>query len=279
MSKKLNISFEGKEISIENGNVTVIDDRSWIKESVYGIESLLIDPKTMDCDAHYSIEKFLGEKKDDNAPAAGKMRITWLGLGSNVEFTDGSKVKNDMNSVFTSPYVKEKIKEFNNYYINEKGYRPFTSEDQKSFKIDLSQFLRKIYSISLMQKLQIKWFDETAIYGLFSHLLGKALDNLLKKESEGGLGRVAANVAGLAAASGIGKVVGGAAAPLSQLFKVNLNSGIDQAPFCIVYVKENQDGTKRVFIRRFLVVGIWSSKLLEGHSKWRSGGKEIGTVK
>jgi hypothetical protein len=55
--------------------------------------------------------------------------------------------------------------------------------------------------------------------------------------------------------------------------------GINEAPFCITYVKENANGEKRVLVRRFLVVGIFSSIITENHSKAGSGGKEIGTVK
>jgi hypothetical protein len=234
MSKKYKISIDGKEISIENGKVIVDDGQSWIKEPVYGIESLLIDPKTMDCNVHYSIEKFLGEKKDDNAPAAGKMKIRlFLPSESDVEFADGSKVKNDTKSIFSSPYVKGKIEEFNDYYINEKGYRAFTSKDQESFKIDLTQLLKKIFSSS-SKKPFIKWFNGTAIYGYFDYFV-KASPNDSEKAT----------------------VI---------------------SPYCIAYIREGKDGEKKVFIRRFLLVGL-SSKISKGQDKWGSGGKEIGTVK
>jgi hypothetical protein len=92
-------------------------DISWEKEMVYGAESVSINPDTLECDVHYSIEKFFGNRKDTDAPPAGKMRVKLLGMGTEVVFADGSQAKNDINSIFTSPYVKSKIEEFNNYII------------------------------------------------------------------------------------------------------------------------------------------------------------------
>jgi hypothetical protein len=213
------------------------EDPSWFNKPVYGVESVEIGSESLDCDVHYSMEKFFGNKKDGEAPAAGKMKIRRLGYGSEVVFSDGSVAKNELRTIFSSPYVKQKIKEFDDYYIGKNGYGQFTPEDQKTFKIDLAQHFRKIFTTStmgspLIQGVQIKWFGKTAIYGLFGRLLGKGF-----------------------------------------------NSGLPgQAPFCIVYTKKNEKGEKRVIVRRFLVVGIFSKKITEGHSKAGSGGKEIGTV-
>jgi hypothetical protein len=316
MSDKTQLMLlDGNIISVESGIPLLSEEQSseaWFKEPSYDVDTIEIDTKSMECFVHYSTEKFFGEKKDKGAPAAGKMKITWFGLGSKVVFNDGSTVANNMQSIFSSPYVKRKIKEFNDYYIKEKGYRPFTQKDKETFKIDAAQLIRKIYNFSLMQSLQIQWFEGTAIYGLFSQLLGKGIDNLIKKQREGGASKLIPSVvASQAVADMTGKIAGKisgtianaavnmaglsqsivanlaahhiaaniVALPISHLFKNSLNSGPSQAPFCIAYVKENENGEKRVFIKRFLIVGIWTIALAKGHSKWASGGKEIGTVK
>jgi hypothetical protein len=120
-----------------------------------------------------TLEKFFGNKKDTEAPPAGKLKIS--PLGREVTFPDGSKVKNDVNIVFTSPYVKEKIKVFNDYYITKKGFQPLTQDDLKTLKLDITQVLSKILTISTIDKLQIKFFDEAAIYGPFTHLFGNVI--------------------------------------------------------------------------------------------------------
>jgi hypothetical protein len=224
---------------------------SWMREPVYDVESVSIDPKTMDCNVQYSVEKFLGNKKDPGAPPAGKMRIQLLGYGTGVVFSDGSKAKNDVNAIFTSPYIKNKIKEFNDYYINQKGYQPFTQEDARTLRTDVAQILRKIFSLNIVNKVEIKFFDRTAIYGLFSHFLGKALDKA--SDANGG------------AEGGV----------KSLLFPTQMNGRI---PYCIVYTHMNEKGEKRVIVKRFLVSGIFSKNITKGAAQRRSGGKEIGTV-
>jgi hypothetical protein len=224
----------------------------WFKTPFYGIESLSISQDAVDFNVNYSLEKFIGNKQDKGAPPAGKMRVKFLGMGSEVVFSDGTTAKNDVNAIFTSPYIKEKIKEFNDYYINQKGYQPFTQEDARTLKMDAAQILRKFYTFNFMNHVEIKIFDGTAIYGIFSHLLGKAIDKLLGSDggSEGG--------------------------PKNIFIRSLMNYGI---PFCIVYTHTDEKGQKRVIARRFLVVGVFSKKITDKHAMKKSGGKEIGTVK
>jgi hypothetical protein len=85
-------------------------DESWIKEPVYGVESVTINAKTMECDAHYSLEKFMGNKADAGAPPVGKMRVQLLGMGVGVVFSDGSKAKNDVNNILVLHMQKVKFK-------------------------------------------------------------------------------------------------------------------------------------------------------------------------
>jgi hypothetical protein len=217
------------------------DDGSFMKKPVYGVESVSIDPKTMECDVKYSVEKFFGNKKDDSAPPAGKMRIKWLGVGTEVVFQDGSEAKNDVNDIFTSPYIKSKIQEFNDYYINQKGYQPFTQEDAKNLKTDVAQILREFFTLTWVNKVQIKFFNGTAIYGLFGYFLGPVLDKLF------------------------GSPGGAEGGPKALFISTLLNRGV---PFCIVYTHTDEQGKKRVIVRRFLVVGIYSNNITAGHAKW-----------
>jgi hypothetical protein len=248
-----NLIFKGVE-SIEAESTTQTDEddfKSWSKESVYGIESVSIDQKSMECDVKYSVEKFFGNKKDKSAPPAGKMRITWLGNGTKVVFADGSTEKNDVNAIFSSPYIKSKIEEFNNYYIKEKGYQPFTQEDAKTFKMDIAQILRKVLTISLVNKTTIRFFNGTAIYGLFDHIIGTALDKIFNAPggAEGGV--------------------------KSLIFGTPINTWI---PFCIVYTHTDESGKKRVIVKRFLYSGVFTKNISKIVANSRSGGKEIGTV-
>jgi hypothetical protein len=172
----------GKILTVECLNVTESEesDNSWIKEPVYGVESVSINPETMECDVKYSMEKFLANKSDKNAPAPGKMKITTIGMGSEVVFSDGSKAKNNINDVFSSPYIVGKIKEYNDYYIKQKGYQAFTQEDSKTLKLDVTQIISKIMmSTNFTNELEIKFINGTAIYGLFSKYMGKASDKLI----------------------------------------------------------------------------------------------------
>jgi hypothetical protein len=237
------------EFSLED--LGVVSDESWITTPIFGAESVTIDGKTIDHDVHYSLEKFFGNNKENGAPPAGKMKISAFGYGTGVAFSDGSKAENDVNAIFTSPYVKGKINEFNDYYIKQKGFQPFTQQDANTLRTDVAQILRKVFQYNFVNKVQIKFFKGTAVYGLFDHLLGTAVDKLLGSK-------------------------GGAEGGLKGLFiNTFTNRGV---PFCIVYTKED-NGKKRVFVRRFLVVGIWSKRITEGHAKAASGGKEIGTVR
>jgi hypothetical protein len=224
----------------------------YFKKPVYGVESVDLGLESFDCDVKYSMEKFFGNKKDKEAPGAGQMRIQMLGFGIGVVFEDGSKAKNDINAIFTSPYVKQKIKEFNDYYIGQKGYQPFTQEDASKLKTDVAQILRKFFSYNLFTKVQIKFFDGAAIYGMFSHFIGKELDRIVGSDngSDGG--------------------------PKALLGAVKLNRII---PYCIVYTHTNEKGEKRVFVKRFLVSGIYSKNINKITSHAGSGGKDIGTVK
>jgi hypothetical protein len=251
---------DGKEIGVDSTNLIVpkliepieASTESWVKEPIYGVESVVINPKTMECVAHYSVEKFFGNKKDEGAPLAGKMRIKFLGAGTEVVFSDGSIAKNDLNEIFKSPYVTAKIQEFNNYYVKEKGYQPFTQEDARTFKFDLAQVLRKIFSYSLTNKVEIKFINGTAMYGLFSNLFGRFLDKIFGAP-------------------------GGAEGGLKQfIIPAWLNRGV---PFCIVYTHTNEKGEKAVMVKRFLYAGVYSKKISQGTAKSGSGGKEIGKVK
>jgi hypothetical protein len=62
---KKTLSNEGLDISTE--------DEKWFNEFTYGVESVSFKPDSTDIDVHYSMEKFLGNSKDTEAPAAGKM--------------------------------------------------------------------------------------------------------------------------------------------------------------------------------------------------------------
>jgi hypothetical protein len=155
---------------------TCVSEEDFFKEPVYGVESANIGLESFDCDVHYSVEKFFGNEKDNEAPPAGKIKVGLAGfLNPEVTFSDGSKAKNDVNAVFASPYVKGKIKEFNDYYITQKGFKPLIQDDLKTLKMDIAQILSKIVNSTLIDKIQIKFFDGAAIYGAFTYLLGNVI--------------------------------------------------------------------------------------------------------
>jgi hypothetical protein len=119
-----------------------------------------------------------------------------------------------------------------------KGYQPFTQEDSKTLKMDITQILRKIFSINIYNSIEIKFFEGTAIYGYFSKKLIEKIPVLYKSQS------------------------------------MNIH-----IPYCIAYTTNNKKEEKRVIVRKFLFVSIYSKNITKGHSKSGSGGKEIGTVK
>jgi hypothetical protein len=118
--------------------------------------------------------------------------------------------------------------------------------------MDVAQIIRKLYTFNLVNKLEIKIFDKTAIYGVFSHLIGKCLDKVFDSP-------------------------GGAEAGLKALL---VNSRINNLiPFCIVYTHTDEKGEKKVIVRRFLYAGVYSKNISNMVAKSGSGGKDIGTVK
>jgi hypothetical protein len=169
------------------------------------------------------------------------MRVKRLGYSSKVKFSDGSEADADIDSVFSSPYMKNKIKEFNDYYIGKKGYRAFKQEDRYKFKRDADQILRQIFNHNfLVEKVEIRMFNKTAIYGVFAVLLAKKIDELIRQQP--------------------------------ALRNVSI-------PFCICYIRENEKGESRVFIRRILAVSVYSEKMSKYEAKIGTGGKEIGTIR
>jgi hypothetical protein len=225
---------------------------SEMKECIYGVESITIDKNSFEADVKYSIEKFFGNKNDSGAPKPGK-GVLYLGSEdfnyNTVNFLDGSTAKFDVNSIFNSSYVKNLAKEYNEYYAK-KGYKPFTEKDKSSIKLDSAQVLRKLYSNTTRYKLDINFFNNAAIYGIFSSQDLKKItdhyeipDGSVKKNSE------------------------------NRSF----------TPYCIVYTTPEN----KVFVKRFLYIAIqikgrkankYGVRLGRHESRNGSGGKEIGTV-
>jgi hypothetical protein len=154
----------------------------------------------------------------------------------------------EVNSeIFKSNYVKGLIKGYNDYYIG-KGYRPFTEKDKSSMKLDYAQMLRKFFHNSFNYKLDINFFNNSAVYGIF------ATHDLKKIAEHHGIsdGSVSSNS----------------------------NSINNVPPYCIVYVTPEN----RILVRRLLYItikfkqGKKPEKLNQFESEKGSGGKEIGAV-
>jgi hypothetical protein len=191
------------------------------------------------------MEKMFGKLPDKGAPPAGKMKLSLFGdLSDHVTFADGSRSKSDVNSIFTSPYVKGLIDAHNKYYIDGKGYRAFTSRDEQTYKLDLAQSIRKFLTWNDKEsksKLEIKIIGGAGIWGVFSKLAEV-------------LGEVA------------NKVKAGQANSQNSMWTFT-------PPYCICYITPDN----RRFIKRILYVGYLTKAIgLKQYKK--SGGKEIGTV-
>jgi hypothetical protein len=239
-----------------------------------------------------SMESLMGNKKDDAAPDTTKCRITVLGLGFKAKFNDGEEVPADADSMFKSKHMQAKIKEFDDYYIKKLGYRAFTKQDESKLKMDAAQVLRKIYQFNVINKVGFKFIDGAGIYGLWNWALGSLGDKIrgsndtvqgvdksvismvLSNLITGGFNII--NAAAKGALNASAQSVGSLATSIST---GKSNNSILSAPYCITYVKPGENGQPdKVFVRRILVVGFWTSSISKLQAKYGSGGKDIGTL-
>jgi hypothetical protein len=212
-------------------------------------------------------EELFNKKDDKNAPSTTKGRITLLGLGFKIKFEDGSKVNATAKDIFSSPFMKAKIKEFNDYYIGKLKYRPFTGNDMKNVKLDVQQILRKIFQLNIMNKVGFKVIDGTGFYGLFSWMLGNVADKITDSPHR---------------ENGILKIIMDSFffGTTASLLSSKANNSRLSAPYCIVYIKPGEEGKPdRVFVRRILVIGYITKSISGIQKRWGSGGKEIGDMK
>ncbi len=230
-------------------------------------------------------EALFNNKDDKEAPDTTKCRITWLGLGFEAKFSDGEKVAADADGIWKSKHMQSKLKEFDDYYIGKLGYRSFTNQDKSKLKLDASQVLRKIFNFSLMNKVEFKEINGHGIYGLFNWGLGKLADKIRgSNNGEEGIDKnvIAFVVSGLLTAGfALLSHATGGAVNLQQngLLGRASNNSILSSPYCIAYVKPGVDGSPdKVFVRRILVIGFWTSSISKWQRRHGSGGKDVGTL-
>jgi hypothetical protein len=232
-----------------------------------------------------STEAVFNNKDDKEAPDTTKCRITVLGLGFKAKFTGGEEVPADADAIFGSNHMKAKLKEFDDYYIGKLGYRPFTKQDEYKFHSDTAQILRKIYQFNLFNKVGFNYIDGHGLWGLWKWGLGKIADSIRgKDDTQHGIDNalVSSVVNGLVQAGfALLQKAGVPAQPgsvISSILTSRTNNSILSAPFCIAYIKPQENGPDKVFIRRILVIGFWTKNISKLQAKWGSGGKDIGTV-
>jgi hypothetical protein len=263
-----------------------ISEEDVYESTIESVEFYADDPNT--ALVQVANEKVLNNAKDKFSPDTGKVRITVLGLGFKGKFSTGETVPADANSLFKSEYMKEKFKEFDNYYINEKGYRPFTKADESRLKLDKAQLLRKIFQFNVMNKVSFNYIDGHGLWGLWNWALGEVVGKNVRGTDQTVHG-VDKNIVSFALASLIAagfNIVGhvGALNPVTfmatQTVIGKANNSFLSAPYCIAYIKPaGSDGKEHVLVRRILVAGFFTKTNSRKETRRGSGGKDIGYLK
>jgi hypothetical protein len=140
--------------------------------------------------------------------------------------------------------------------------------------------LRKILEFNFFKKIDLKMIDGHCLYGVFDWGLTKFTDKILEKldikrkpEQMGGIDAIALKALVIFLTGGIA----GFTVAVPNLTGIQ-NSFPFSVPVCIAYIKDDDKGNQRVFVRRLISIGCWTSKANAVEKRYGSGGKEIGTV-
>jgi len=234
-----------KEVTLEE----LLEEPEVVIEQTEGIEAYecFIDNPNMGLAfadmGEVTVEKWIGHAADKKAPDAIKLRISKLGFGGDAILPDGSKVKLTYKDVLGSTYVKNALKEWDDYYVKQLGYRQFTQEDKGKMKTDFSQYLCKLFSLTWTSKLSCEVIDGHGYFSQFATTLGKEIiDNLERPQNE-------------------------------------MKWAANQGGVFIIYVKPSQDGKPdKVFSRRFITLGVITKKANYFEKRGGSGGIDIGKI-